>query len=66
MKVQKTSLAVLVLALSASLAGCGSSTETTVENKETKGQQLMDLKEALDTGAITQEEYEELRERVLD
>ncbi len=57
-------LAVGTLALS--LSGCGSSTNTTVETKQTKGQQLIDLQEAYESGAISEEEYEELKERVLD
>jgi hypothetical protein len=31
----------------------------------TKGQQLMDLKKALDAGALNQEEYERERQRIL-
>ena len=31
----------------------------------TTGQELMDLKEALDTGTITQEEYDELRKKIM-
>lgn len=31
----------------------------------TKGQQLIDLKKALDTGAMTQDEYERERQRIL-
>lgn len=59
-------LALAVGVLSLSLAGCGSSTNTTVETKQTKGQQLIDLQEAYESGAISKEEYEELKERVLD
>ena len=32
----------------------------------TVGQQLMDLKKALDSGAMTQQEYEKERKKVLD
>jgi hypothetical protein len=32
----------------------------------TKGQQLLDLKKALDAGAINQKEYETLRKKVLE
>jgi hypothetical protein len=31
----------------------------------TTGQQLIDLKRALDTGVITKEEYETLRQRII-
>ena len=30
------------------------------------GQELLDLKSALDSGAITQDEYDEQREKILD
>ena len=32
----------------------------------TTGQELMDLQQALDTGAITQEEYDELRKKIME
>jgi hypothetical protein len=32
----------------------------------TKGQQLLDLKKALDAGAINQQEYERLRKKILE
>lgn len=32
----------------------------------TKGQELMDLKRAKDTGAITEEEYQAQRKKILD
>lgn len=32
----------------------------------TTGQQLMDLKKALDSGAMTKEEYEKERKKILD
>ena len=32
----------------------------------TKGQELIDLKKALDSGAITQEEYDELKSKIVD
>lgn len=32
----------------------------------TTGQQLMDLKKALDSGAMTQQEYEKERKKILD
>ena len=59
-------IALAVGTLALSLSGCGSSTNTTVETKQTKGQQLIDLQEAYESGAISEEEYEELKERVLD
>jgi hypothetical protein len=57
-----------VLAMGLGLAGCGgggaklqSEIHTT-----TTGQQLMDLKKALDEGAITQEEYDKERKKILN
>ena len=32
----------------------------------TTGQELIDLQKALDSGVITQEEYDELRKKILD
>ena len=59
---------VLMLALPLGVAACGGGgadvrTSTTTVSK---GQELTDLKKALDSGAITQKEYEKLREEVLD
>jgi uncharacterized membrane protein len=51
------------------LAACGSDAEqdTTVHNTTvSKGQALIDLKNAYDSGAMTQEEYEKEREKILD
>ena len=36
------------------------------EINTTTGQELMDLQEALDSGAITQEEYDELRKKIME
>ena len=53
--------AVMVLGLTA----CG---DTEVKNEvptSSKGQQLMDLKAALDAGVINKDEYEQERQRIL-
>jgi hypothetical protein len=49
------------------LAGCGSSQTVMVSGTTTisKGQELTDLQRALGEGAITQAEYDRLREKVL-
>lgn len=61
-----SALAAVVIALTLSLTACGgSSTKTTVTNQETQGKQLMDLKEAYDSGVITEKEYEKAKERIL-
>jgi predicted metal-binding protein len=47
-------------------AGCRSSATTTVNpNSASAGQQLVDLKKALDSGAITQKEYDAMRKAII-
>ncbi|CAB1063142.1 hypothetical protein D1BOALGB6SA_7925 [Olavius sp. associated proteobacterium Delta 1] len=56
----------LVLVLAISLVSCiavGSGGKK-VDNQPTLGQQLIDLKKAQDEGAISKEEYAELREKL--
>jgi hypothetical protein len=56
-----------VIALMSTLPGCsggGARVESDVTTT-TKGQQLMDLQKARDTGAIDQKEYETVRKKVL-
>ena len=56
------------------LMGCGgggSKSETKTESRmtvetTTKGQRLHDLKKALDAGAISQQEYEKERKKILE
>ena len=49
------------------LAACGSTTNLTVQESTTitKGQELSDLLRALNEGALTQREYEWLRDRIM-
>ncbi len=65
---------ILILCL-AGFAGCcavpgnGGKTEVQVKSsgsQATTGQQLIDLKKALDKGAITQEEYDKKRQEILE
>jgi hypothetical protein len=57
----------LLAALVLGLAGCGGGDQEVRSEitTTTKGQQLMDLKKALDAGALNQEEYERERQRIL-
>jgi hypothetical protein len=50
------------------LAGCGGGgADSTVHNTTvSKGQALIDLKKAYDSGAISEREYENQREKILD
>jgi hypothetical protein len=57
-------LAIVVLSLSA-CGGGGAEVKSEV-NMTSKGQQLIDLKKALDTGAMTPAEYERERAKVLN
>ena len=64
----KNALALLCIAvLTLGLSACGSSTETktVVQQKETQGQQLLDLKEAHDKGVITDSEYNRTKNEIL-
>jgi len=50
------------------LAGCGGGgADSTVHNTTiSKGQALIDLKKAYDSGAMSEREYEKQREKILD
>jgi hypothetical protein len=56
------------VALALGLAGCGGGgAEVRSEiTTTTKGQQLMDLKKAYDAGAMSKDEYERERQRILN
>jgi len=59
---------VSVIALMSTLPGCGGGGAKVQEDisTATKGQQLIDLKKALDSGVITQKEYDESRKKILE
>lgn len=59
---------ILVIAMVPVLSGCGGGgAEVRSEmTSVTTGQQLMDLKKALDIGAMTRDEYDREREKILD
>lgn len=56
--------AALALAL---LGGCGSNTYVKVQGTTTisKGQELIDLQRALNEGAVTRQEYDALRAKIM-
>ena len=66
----RTLTLLIVLAVPLGLAACGgggAKSKTAVTNTTvSKGQQLIDLKSALDAGAISQEEYEQQRQSILN
>jgi hypothetical protein len=65
---KRTLLLIYAAAVAALLtcAGCRSSASTTVNpNSATVGQELIDLKKALDSGAITQKEYDAMRKAIV-
>ena len=64
MMFSKTFLGAASVAASLGLAACGGSS-TTVEQKETQGQQLLDLQEAYDKGIITEKEYNSTKKKIL-
>lgn len=57
------------LVFAALAAGCGGGGATSTTQTEvttvSQGQQLMDLKKALDSGAISQQEYDRMREKII-
>ena len=61
---KKTALTAAVLAMTLGVAACGGST-TTVKQTETQVQQLLDLKEAYDSGVISEREYNDAKKRIL-
>jgi hypothetical protein len=68
---QTNLIAVFALAACATLAGCGSwawsKADVTVTGTTTisRGQELTDLKRALDEGAISKRDYDKVREKIL-
>jgi uncharacterized protein YcfL len=63
---KRTLLTASAMLLALTLSGCGGS-ETIVKNvsQQSTGQQLLSLKEALDKGIITQQQYEEQKAVIL-
>ena len=60
----KALLGATIIAMVLSVSACGGGS-TTVQQTETQGQQLMDLKEAYDNGVITEKEYNSTKKNIL-
>jgi len=63
---KRTLLTTSAMLLALTLSGCGGD-ETVVKNvsQQSTGQQLLSLKEALDKGIITQDQYDDQKEIIL-
>ena len=55
-----------LLLISAGACGGGGAEVRSEVTTTTVGQQLIDLKKALDSGAMTQQEYEQQRKKILE
>jgi hypothetical protein len=73
MKVKATKTAMLAMAgavVLSLLSGCawsiGGQKEAAVTARPTAGQELVDLKKARDQGAITEEEYQAKKQRIME
>lgn len=64
---RSVSMAFLLVLAVAACGGGGAQSDTDIKNTTvSRGQALMDLKRAYDSGAMSQSEYERERQRVLD
>ncbi len=70
MPTNRTFALAAALACAALAAGCGGGGATSTTQTEvttvSQGQQLMDLKKALDSGAISQQEYDRMRAKIIE
>jgi len=57
---------IAALLLATALAGCGGADVKTTTTTVSIGQQLIDLKNARDSGAITEREYQRARKELVD
>lgn len=64
-KTGRSAIAGLVLAGALGVAGCGGADVNTRTTATTTGQELMDLKQAYDSGVISEKEYQRKREEIL-
>ena len=61
-KIRRIVLGLVLLV--ATLSGCAIGSGKTEVNKPTLGQELIELKKAKDSGAISEQEYKELKEKL--
>jgi len=57
---------IAMFGLSIAMAGCGGADVNNQTTTVSEGQQLIDLQRAYNSGAITKEQYEEQKAKVLD
>jgi hypothetical protein len=61
----KSIRALSIVIILAALSGCVFSIGSSGPTNPTKGQQLIDLKAALDRGAINQQEYDQQKQQIM-
>ncbi len=66
MAIKRTAMILMVI-LAVAIGGCavGNKVQTNYTRITTVGREMVDLKEALDKGAVTQEEYDKLKAEVI-
>lgn len=63
---RKQALATAVLAVATLMAGCGGNEVLAPTVSVSVGQQLIDLKKARDSGALTERDYERQKKQLID
>jgi hypothetical protein len=61
----RAALGAAAIAVAVALGGCGGASVEQYSSTVSKGQELTDLKRALDEGAINQQEYDRLRTAIV-
>ena len=67
----RVAAAIVMLALVASLSGCCGGNKTVQQGPvqvqtQTTGEQLIDLKKAYDSGAIDEQQYNKMKQEIID